>query len=360
MTDAEGEVTLTQSYTPYGEVLESQGTTTTAYAFTGEDCDALTGLVYMRARYYQPGDGRFVSKDTWAGNPSDPLSLNNWIYVKNNVLNQTDPSGYSPLLCDIPFIGCADTAKNTVIAAKALYSQAGPLLLSLSQKNPWNNRFNCLDPRWTKPESAIDLVADYLCERGPDTVLFNRNDALTNELARSILLDAVRKEFYKFGDITTPKESKFNPPEFILALIDGINFSTGEFFFPITHFLGSFDYRVEKSSTDRVEFEIINRTDLASGTHIPTRFPPFEERNNPYTLEQFVQEHKDMENEGVIDILLRYPEIVAILEPRTRGETGFLMGGGNMYQTFRWSEHSLGCLQQKIPWPFYLQLIDIQ
>ena len=42
MTDEEGQVTLTQSYTPYGEVLESQG-----IASTGESYDPLTGLVYL-------------------------------------------------------------------------------------------------------------------------------------------------------------------------------------------------------------------------------------------------------------------------------------------------------------------------
>ena len=51
MTDAYGDITLTQSYTPYGEVLYSKGTAATDYAFTGESYDPQTGLVYLRARY---------------------------------------------------------------------------------------------------------------------------------------------------------------------------------------------------------------------------------------------------------------------------------------------------------------------
>jgi hypothetical protein len=310
---------------------------------------------------YSPGTGRFITKDSWQGNFTRPLSLNGWNYVQNNPINRIDPSGHSPIWCGVPLIGCVDTAKNAVLAAKAAYSQVGPILFALSQKNPWNNRFNCLDPRWSKPEHAIDLLADYLCERGPSAVAFSGNDALTKELARSILMDAVRREFYASGDISVPKERKFNPPEFGLALLDAINVGTGEIYLPLTHFLGSFDYRVVKSTSGRVEFQINNRTDLASGTHIPLRYPPNGEGDNPYSLEQFIQEYPDMENEGVLDILMIHPEIVSILSPRERQFTGFLMGGGNMYQAFKWSERYLDCgLLEKLPWPVYLLLADIR
>jgi hypothetical protein len=307
---------------------------------------------------YSPGTGRFLTKDSWQGNYNRPLSLNGWNYVESNPINRTDPSGYSPHWCGVPFIGCVDTAKNAVLAAKAAYSQVGPILLALSQKEPWNNRFNCLDPRWSKPERAIDLLADYFCERGPDWVVFNGNDALSRELARSVLLDEVRKEFYSNGDITELKERRFNIPEFGMALLDSINVGTGEIFFPLTHFLGSFDYRVIKSS-DRVQFQINNLTDLASGTHIPLRYPPNDERDDPYSLEQFIQEHPEMETKGVFEVLMDHPEIVSILRQRNRSATGFLMGGGNMQQTFNWSEKYLDCGLQKLPWPVYLPLLDI-
>ena len=84
---------MTQSYTPYGEVLESQGIATTDYAFTGESYDPLTGLVYLRARYFSSDDGRFISKDTWLGNNNEPSSYNKWLYGNGNPINLTDPSG---------------------------------------------------------------------------------------------------------------------------------------------------------------------------------------------------------------------------------------------------------------------------
>jgi hypothetical protein len=203
------------------------------------------------------------------------------------------------------------------------------------------------------------LLADYFCERGSDWVVFNGNDALSKELARSVLLDEVRKEFYSNGDITDLKEKRFNIPEFGMALLDAVNMGTGEISFPLTHFLGSFDYRVVRLS-DRVKFQIDNRTDLASGTHIPLRYPPDDERDNPYSLEQFIQEHPEMENEEVLDILIGRPEIVSILRRRDRSATGLLMGGGDMRQTFNWSEKHLDCGLEKLPWPVYLPLLDIR
>ena len=47
----------------------------------------------MRARHYAPGMGQFLTKDTWEGDQSRPLSLNKWIYVEANPINYIDPLG---------------------------------------------------------------------------------------------------------------------------------------------------------------------------------------------------------------------------------------------------------------------------
>jgi RHS repeat-associated protein len=51
--------------------------------------DVQTGLVYYRAHWYDPTQGRFLSKDTvgFAG------GLNKYTYISNNPLSKTDPSG---------------------------------------------------------------------------------------------------------------------------------------------------------------------------------------------------------------------------------------------------------------------------
>ena len=57
--------------------------------------DAETGTIYLRARYYNPTTGRFISRDSFAGRNSDPLSLNRYTYCRNNSIIFIDPSGYS-------------------------------------------------------------------------------------------------------------------------------------------------------------------------------------------------------------------------------------------------------------------------
>jgi RHS repeat-associated protein len=95
LANAYGEVTLTKHYDPYGNNLQSLGTAQTDYGFTGETTDA-NGLIYLRARYYASNTGRFLSRDTWAGNHSTPISLNKWVYAYSNPINNVDPSGNSP------------------------------------------------------------------------------------------------------------------------------------------------------------------------------------------------------------------------------------------------------------------------
>ncbi len=95
LVDENGALTRTQAYQPYGESLSSEGSGTSNYGFTGEWTDG-SGLQYLRARYYAPGQGRFVSKDAWAGDAMRPMSYNGWAYGFANPVRFTDPSGNIP------------------------------------------------------------------------------------------------------------------------------------------------------------------------------------------------------------------------------------------------------------------------
>src|SRR5690606_36124680 len=94
MTDQAGGLTFTQSYDPYGVVPYTDGTSQTDYGFTGEQYSVETQMLYLRARYYNPADARFMSRDTWAGDVNNPLSLNRWNYVNGNPVNYIDPTGH--------------------------------------------------------------------------------------------------------------------------------------------------------------------------------------------------------------------------------------------------------------------------
>jgi RHS repeat-associated protein len=62
--------------------------------YTGQQYDSLTGDYYLRARYYDPGMGRFSSRDTWAYDYRNPVELNRYGYTGGNPVNRSDPSGH--------------------------------------------------------------------------------------------------------------------------------------------------------------------------------------------------------------------------------------------------------------------------
>jgi RHS repeat-associated protein len=65
VTDEDGAVLAEADYAPYGAVVgdeETSVTSVTRFGFGGEYTDP-TGLVYLRARYYDPATAQFTSLD---------------------------------------------------------------------------------------------------------------------------------------------------------------------------------------------------------------------------------------------------------------------------------------------------------
>lgn len=63
------------------------------HLYTGEYWDQDSELLYLRARWYDPKIGRFVSADPFEGRQTDPRSLNRYSYVQSDPLSNIDPSG---------------------------------------------------------------------------------------------------------------------------------------------------------------------------------------------------------------------------------------------------------------------------
>jgi RHS repeat-associated protein len=72
-------VTLLKSYDPFGNTLLDQGEGTSGLSYTGEQMDE-SGLEYLRARYYNPEIGRFISADSFPGVLSLPATQNAYPY----------------------------------------------------------------------------------------------------------------------------------------------------------------------------------------------------------------------------------------------------------------------------------------
>ena len=61
--------------------------------YRGEQYDSDLGLYYLRARYYNPATGRFLSRDPLDGNAVDPASLHKYLYAGGDPVNMVDPTG---------------------------------------------------------------------------------------------------------------------------------------------------------------------------------------------------------------------------------------------------------------------------
>ena len=100
-------------YTPFGDWRTEPTQTMTDRGFTGHRSNNKgagdMGLIYMNARYYLPGVGRFVSADSLVPDPANPQSFNRYSYVLNSPLNFTDPSGHNPI-CSQDGLICSDGA----------------------------------------------------------------------------------------------------------------------------------------------------------------------------------------------------------------------------------------------------------
>jgi len=71
VVDPEAEIELMNSYAPYGDLISSEVSFDTSYGYTGELTDS---------------SGRFISKDTWAGDYQNPITLGE-LFFKSSFLH---------------------------------------------------------------------------------------------------------------------------------------------------------------------------------------------------------------------------------------------------------------------------------
>ena len=90
LTDSAANVTTQYTYDPFGNT-DVQGSLGNSARFTGREQDE-PGTYYYRARYYHPGEGRFIAEDTlgFAG------GFNLYRYVDDDPINDRDPLGQFP------------------------------------------------------------------------------------------------------------------------------------------------------------------------------------------------------------------------------------------------------------------------
>jgi RHS repeat-associated protein len=98
VTDSVGAVVNSYEYDAYGRRLTAVAGVEIAYGYTGREYDAESGLMFYRARTYDPATGRFLQTDPLGFTAGD---ANLYRYVGNKPVNFRDPSGLLKLSFDI-------------------------------------------------------------------------------------------------------------------------------------------------------------------------------------------------------------------------------------------------------------------
>jgi RHS repeat-associated protein len=91
-TDVNGSIEGQYSFDVFGRIRSGSTFHQSQRQFDGEETD-ISELIFLRARYYDPLTGRFISTDPISGDIMDTQAVNQYGYARNNPARLTDPSG---------------------------------------------------------------------------------------------------------------------------------------------------------------------------------------------------------------------------------------------------------------------------
>ena len=136
-------ITDTLTYTAWGEKTTT-GTDGAAEALTyqADLTDPDTGNVDMGTRLYDPTQGRFTTRDILFGDPTNPQTLNPYIYGGDSPVIYTDPTGMSRTCVTTctakeqkqAVKQSAQTVSNTIAAQSSYNPQSSPIYFILQRQ----------------------------------------------------------------------------------------------------------------------------------------------------------------------------------------------------------------------------------
>lgn len=168
VSNSEGKVVARYGYLPYGKQYSVLGNIDTPFGYNGRDgvLVDLSGLYFMRARYYSPSLKRFVNKDPLKGNVSNQPSLNRYSYVGGDPINKVDPSG----LCEDPILigaGFTDGGEGTC------YGEGG--------SNVLNGVRVSIIGEMLFPSDEVESTIKYACQKSKGDCLIVKASFVTME-----------------------------------------------------------------------------------------------------------------------------------------------------------------------------------
>jgi len=171
LTDGEGNVTDAYAYTPYGELLQHDGSNEQPFTFVGElgvrQEGAVDGLYQMRGRYYDATTSRFLSRETIWPIIYDPRQLNPYQYTHQNPVAYSDPLGLWPKIRVKPRIRRPLRIRRGVKfpngayvdddANAGFFERGGRAILESIPG--WEALYNIYVNRWEPPQGRVEYIA---------------------------------------------------------------------------------------------------------------------------------------------------------------------------------------------------------
>lgn len=93
-----GTITDTFTYDAFGNTIARTGTTVNPYQYRSEQFDSALNMYYLRARWYLPRTGRFLTQDTFEGVALTPSTAKLYLYALSNPIGHVDPSGNAAVI----------------------------------------------------------------------------------------------------------------------------------------------------------------------------------------------------------------------------------------------------------------------
>ena len=217
LLDESGNVTKTYEYDSFGNEVKPEKKDENPYRYCGEYYDKETEEVYLRARYYQPTVGRFLTRDTYTGESGDPLSLHLYTYCGNDGMNKCDADGNAWTWIKNKWNAFCDTAPKCYNGAKTYVKKIASNVKKTAAK-VIRGGVNCWKKTWLGKEfykrtkSGSDWKVNLLLKLGG----FEREKGKSIFHARDICIQKLGgyNNFYDFvfdsaTNISKPLKYKF-------------------------------------------------------------------------------------------------------------------------------------------------------